>query len=176
MFCNQWRESLNSFHLRVDNISVEYTHFPTLWEQENTLFESESPELLEPLQPLEPLEPSGLNCTSVPIPPSYVQNSEKKLRHNQYSIWMDPTDKRHVIPVSIPKRESLPLIPEPSVPIEKVPSFLREEVGVLYDKIVFPSNSLKLTTLSLGKQFRILTSVLPNDSSKFNHADRSVNC
>ena len=172
MYYDQWRESLNSFHLRIDNISVEYTHFPTLWEHEKTLFESESLELLEPL---EPLEPSGLNCTSDPIPPSYVENSEKKLRQNQYSIWMDPTDKRHVIPVSIPKRESLTLIPEPGVPIDKVPSFLHEEVGVLYDKIVFPSNSLKFTTLSLGKQFRILTSVLPNDSSKCNHVDRSVN-
>ena len=148
---------------------MEYTHFPTLWEQENTLFESESPELLEPL------EPSGSNCTSDPIPPSYEQNSEKKLRQNQPSIWMDPTDKRHVAPVSIPERESLPLIPEPSVPMDKVPSFLREEVGVLYDKIVFPSNSLKFPSLSLGKQFRILTRVLPNDSSKCNHADRSVN-
>lgn len=166
MHYSRWRESFNSFHLWIDNISVEHTHFPTFWEQENTLFESE---------PLEPLEPSGLNCTLDPIPPSYVQNNQKNLRQKRYSIWVNPSKKNQVAPVSIPKRKSLPLIPDPGVPIDEAPSFLREEVGVLYDRVDFPSNSLKFTPLSLGKQFRILTSALPNDSSKCNHADRSVN-
>ena len=119
-------------------------------------------------------DPSGLNCTLDPIPPSYIQNNQNRLRQDPYSIWKKSSKKQQVTSVSVPKRKSLPLIPEPGVPVDVVPSFLREEVGVLYDRVDFSSNSLSFPSLSVGKQFRILTSALPNDSPKCNHADRSV--